>query len=48
MTIRVLFKLLDWFLFKTERFRIAKALMEVRIINELEFFKDRWPATNEI
>jgi hypothetical protein len=40
ITIRLLFKLLDRFILKTERTRIAKELLEDRIYNELEYFKD--------
>ena len=40
ITIRLLFKLLDRFLFKTERSQMAKALFEGRIINEIEYFRD--------
>jgi hypothetical protein len=36
ITIRLLFKLLDRFILKTERMRVAKALLESRISDELE------------
>jgi hypothetical protein len=39
ITIRLLFKLLDRFLFKSERYRIAKALLDCKIFSELEYFK---------
>jgi len=34
------FKLLDRFLLKTEKMRIAKELLEGKIYDELEYFKD--------
>jgi hypothetical protein len=40
LTIRLLFKLLDRFLLKTEKMRIAKELLEGRILDEIEYFKD--------
>lgn len=40
ITIRLLFKLLDRFLLKTERSRIAKALLEGIIHDKLEYFED--------
>ncbi|HZA08407.1 MAG TPA: hypothetical protein VE619_11945 [Nitrososphaeraceae archaeon] len=40
MTIRLLFKLLDRYLFKTERSRIAKALLEFKILDEIQYFED--------
>lgn len=40
ITIRLLSKLLDRFLIKTERIRVAKALLECRISNELEYFSE--------
>jgi hypothetical protein len=40
ITIRLLLKLLDRFLLKTERMRVAKALLECRILEEHEYFKE--------
>jgi hypothetical protein len=40
LTIRLLFKLLDRFLLKTEKMRIAKELLEDRILDEIEYFKE--------
>jgi hypothetical protein len=40
ITIRLLFKLFDRFILKTEKMRIAKELLDGRIYDELEYFKD--------
>jgi hypothetical protein len=41
ITIRLLFKLLDRFLVKTERYRVAKDLLDLKIKDEVEYFKPK-------